>query len=35
MNNDSYEAPIRIKVKLVNLKTKETKVQEIFLCDFR
>jgi DNA-directed RNA polymerase subunit beta len=34
MNNDSYEAPIRVKAKLVNLKTKDTKIQEIFLCDF-
>jgi len=32
-NNDSYEAPLRINVKLVNLKTKEIKVQEIFLTD--
>jgi DNA-directed RNA polymerase subunit beta len=34
INNDSYEVPVRIKTKLVNLKTKESKVQEIFLCDF-
>ena len=34
MNNDSYEAPLRIKTKLVNLKSKEVKRQEIFLCDF-
>jgi DNA-directed RNA polymerase subunit beta (EC 2.7.7.6) len=34
MNNDSYEASIRVKVRLVNLKTKESKTQEIFLCDF-
>jgi len=33
-NNDSYEAPLRVKTKLVNLKTKEIKEQEIFLCDF-
>jgi DNA-directed RNA polymerase subunit beta len=33
-NNDSYEAPLRVKVKLVNLKTKEEKEQEIFLTDF-
>jgi DNA-directed RNA polymerase subunit beta len=33
-NNDSFEAPLRVKVKLVNLKTKETKEQEVFLCDF-
>ncbi|MBU4299180.1 DNA-directed RNA polymerase subunit beta [Patescibacteria group bacterium] len=34
LNNDSYEAPLRVRVRLVNLKTKETKEQEIFLCDF-
>lgn len=34
INNDSYEVPIRIKAKLVNLKTKDAKIQEIFLCDF-
>jgi len=33
-NNDSYEAPLRVKVRLVNIKTKETKEQEIFLTDF-
>ncbi len=33
-NNDSYEAPLRVKTKLVNLKTKEIKEQEIFLTDF-
>lgn len=33
-NNDSYEAPLRVKTKLINLKTKETKEQEVFLCDF-
>lgn len=33
-NNDSYEAPLRVKVKLVNLKTKEIKEQEVFLTDF-
>ncbi len=33
-NNDSYEAPLRIKTRLVNLKTKESKTQEMFLCDF-
>jgi len=33
-NNDSYEAPLRVKVKLVNLKTKETREQEVFLTDF-
>jgi len=33
-NNDSYEAPLRVKTRLVNLKTKEIKEQEIFLADF-
>ncbi len=33
-NNDSYEAPLRVKTKLVNLKTKEENQQEIFLTDF-
>jgi len=33
-NNDSYEAPLRVRTKLVNFKTKETKEQEVFLCDF-
>ncbi|OGZ18832.1 MAG: DNA-directed RNA polymerase subunit beta [Candidatus Nealsonbacteria bacterium RBG_13_42_11] len=33
-NNDSYEAPLRVRTKLVNLKTKETKEQEVFLTDF-
>ncbi|MCD6177979.1 DNA-directed RNA polymerase subunit beta [bacterium] len=33
-NNDSYEAPLKVKVKLVNLKTKEEKIQEVFLTDF-
>ena len=33
-NNDSYEAPLRVMTKLVNLKTKETKEQEVFLTDF-
>ena len=33
-NNDSFEAPLRVKVKLVNLKTKEIKEQEVFLTDF-
>ena len=33
-NNDSFEASLRVKVKLVNLKTKETKEQEVFLSDF-
>jgi DNA-directed RNA polymerase subunit beta len=33
-NNDSYEAPLRVRTKLVNLKTKEVKEQEVFLTDF-
>ncbi len=33
-NNDSLEAPFRAKVRLVNLKTKEVKEQEVFLADF-
>jgi DNA-directed RNA polymerase subunit beta len=33
-NDDSYEAPLRVKTKLVNLRTKEIKEQEIFLTDF-
>ena len=33
-NNDSYEAAMRVNVKLVNLKTKEIKEQEVFLTDF-
>ncbi len=33
-NNDSLEAPLRVKVRLVNLKTKEIKEQEVFLADF-
>ncbi|MCH7604546.1 DNA-directed RNA polymerase subunit beta [Patescibacteria group bacterium] len=32
-NDDSYEAPLRVKVRLVNLKTKEVKEQEVFLAD--
>src|SRR3989338_4860591 len=34
LNDDSYEVPLRVKAKLVNLKTKEVKEQEIFLADF-
>ncbi|MDD5145541.1 MAG: DNA-directed RNA polymerase subunit beta [Candidatus Pacebacteria bacterium] len=34
LNNDSYEAALRVKTRLVNLKTKEIKEQEIFLTDF-
>src|SRR3989344_1832339 len=33
-NNDSLEASLRVKVRLVNLKTKEVKEQEVFLADF-
>ena len=33
-NNDSYESALRVKTKLVNLKTKEIKEQEVFLTDF-
>ena len=33
-NNDTFEAPLRVRTKLVNLKTKEIKEQEVFLCDF-
>ena len=33
-NNDSYEASLRVKVKLINLKTKEESEQEIFFGDF-
>src|SRR4030042_3138747 len=34
INNDSYEASLRVRTKLVNLKTKEIKEQEVFLTDF-
>ncbi len=34
LNNDSYEAPLRVKTRLVNIKTKETNEQEVFLADF-
>ena len=33
-NNDSYEAALRVKAKLVNLKTGKVIEQEIFLADF-
>jgi DNA-directed RNA polymerase subunit beta len=33
-NNDSFEASLRVKTKLVNLKTKAVKEQEVFLADF-
>ncbi|KKS43787.1 MAG: DNA-directed RNA polymerase subunit beta [Candidatus Azambacteria bacterium GW2011_GWB1_42_17] len=33
-NSLSYEAPLRIKIELVNKKTKKAKEQEIYLGDF-
>jgi len=33
-NNDSLETSLRGKIKLVNLKTKEVKEQEVYLADF-
>jgi DNA-directed RNA polymerase subunit beta len=30
-NNDTYDAPLRVKTRLINLKTKEIKEQEVFL----
>jgi len=33
-NNVSFEASLRVKAKLVNLKTKKSKEQEVFLADF-
>jgi len=33
-NNDSFEIPLRVKTRLLNLKTKEIKEQEIFFADF-
>lgn len=33
-NNDSYDAPLRVKATLRNLKTDKTKEQEVFLTDF-
>ena len=33
-NNDSFAAPLRAIVKLVDLKTKREQTQEVFLCDF-
>src|SRR3990167_11262521 len=33
-NNDSLEVPLRVKIRLVNKKTKEVKEQEVFLADF-
>jgi DNA-directed RNA polymerase subunit beta len=34
LNNDSYEAALKVKTRLVNLKTKEIKEQEVFFTDF-
>ncbi len=34
IDNSSYEAALRAKTRLVNLKTKEVKDQEVFLTDF-
>ncbi|MCX6723580.1 MAG: DNA-directed RNA polymerase subunit beta [Candidatus Staskawiczbacteria bacterium] len=33
-NNDSLETALRVKIKLVSLKTKEVKEQEVYLADF-
>ncbi|HOC53566.1 MAG TPA: DNA-directed RNA polymerase subunit beta [Candidatus Pacearchaeota archaeon] len=33
-NNDSYVAPLRVRTKLVNLKTKRSQEQEIFFGNF-
>ena len=33
-NNDSLEVSLRVKIRLVNKKTKEVKEQEVFLADF-
>ena len=33
-NNDSLESVLRVKIRLVNLKTKEVKEQEVFLANF-
>ena len=33
-NNDTFDAPLRVKTRLVNLKTGEIKEQEVFLCNF-
>jgi len=33
-NNDSYEASLRVRTKLVNIRTKETREQEVYLADF-
>ena len=33
-NNDSFEASLRVKIRLVDIKTKQSREQEVFLCDF-
>ena len=33
-NNDSYESALRVTAKLINIKTKEERKQEVFLTDF-
>jgi DNA-directed RNA polymerase subunit beta len=33
-NNDSFEASLRVKTKLINLKTKKVSEQEVYLADF-
>jgi len=33
-NNDSYDAPLRVKVRLIDLKTKEHRDEEVFLTNF-
>ncbi|MBU4351148.1 DNA-directed RNA polymerase subunit beta [Candidatus Parcubacteria bacterium] len=33
-DNSSYESSMRVKIRLVNIKTKEVKEQEVFLADF-
>jgi len=33
-NNDSFESSLRVKAKLVNLKTNRVQEQEVFLADF-
>ncbi|MDP2930320.1 MAG: DNA-directed RNA polymerase subunit beta, partial [bacterium] len=34
LDNNSYDSSLRAKMRLVNLKTKEVKEQEVFLLDF-
>ena len=33
-NNDSYKAPLRVKARLKNIKTKESREEEVFLANF-